>query len=64
MSNELVPYKNELIFYTKPDGNVRVEVMYSDETFWLTQKQISELFGVGIRIISEHLQGIFGSGEL
>jgi hypothetical protein len=64
MSNELVPYKNELIFYTKPDGNVRVEMMYSDETYWLTQKQIAELFGVDIRSVSEHLQGIFASGEL
>ncbi len=64
MSNELIPFKNELLIYTTPTSTVRVEVMYSDETFWLTQKQIAELFGADIRTISEHLKKIFSSGEL
>ena len=39
MSNEIVPYENEIIFYTTPDGGVRVEVIYSEESFWLSQKK-------------------------
>jgi len=38
--------ESEIIFYTTEDGNVRVEVFYQDETFWLTQKKLAELFGV------------------
>jgi hypothetical protein len=41
-----------------------VEVHFQDETFWLTQKRMAELFGVDVRTISEHLQSIFESGEL
>ena len=64
MSSELVPYENELIVYTTPEGNVRVNILYSDESFWLTQSQIAELFGVNVRTVSEHLQSIFKSNEL
>jgi len=64
MSGELVPYENELIVYTTPEGNVRVNILYSDESFWLTQSQIAELFGVNVRTVSEHLQSIFKSNEL
>ena len=39
MSNEIVPYANEIIFYTTPEGNIRVEVIYSEESFWLSQKK-------------------------
>lgn len=64
MSNEIVPQGNDIIFYSTPEGNVKVEVVFQDETFWMTQKQIAELFGVEISTISEHLQGIFADGEL
>jgi hypothetical protein len=64
MGKELVPQNNELIIYSTPDGTVKVEVTYQEETFWLTQKQIAGLFGVDVRTVNEHLKHIFNSGEL
>ncbi|XZE20315.1 hypothetical protein SH449x_000182 [Pirellulaceae bacterium SH449] len=58
------PSEGELIFYQTPEGNVRVEVLYEMETFWLNQKRIAELFGVRVRTISEHLSNIYEAGEL
>ena len=55
---------NEIILYQGSDGNVRVEIFFEDETFWLNQKRISELFGKDIRTISEHLNNIYSEGEL
>jgi hypothetical protein len=55
---------SDIILYSSPDGNVRVEVIYSGETFWLTQKRMAELFGVEIPAISKHLKNIFETGEL
>lgn len=56
--------KSDFLLYTSPDGDVRVEVFFQDETVWLTQKRMSELFGVDVRTINEHLRNIFDSGEL
>ena len=58
------PVEGQALIYATPDGSVRVEVLYRDETFWLSQRRMAELFGVDIRTVSEHLQSIFGSGEL
>lgn len=55
---------SDIILYSSPDGNVRVEVIYSGETYWLTQKRMAELFGVEIPAISKHLKNIFETGEL
>jgi hypothetical protein len=55
---------NQLIFYTTPRGNVKVEVVYESETFWLSQKRMAELFGVDVRTVNEHLKNIFATGEL
>lgn len=55
---------NEFLLYSTPDGDVKVEVFFSDENIWLTQKKLALLFGVDVRTISEHLQNIFISGEL
>ncbi len=54
----------EFLLYTTPHGGVKVEVLLNNETLWLTQKRISELFGVGIPAISKHLKNIFDSNEL
>jgi hypothetical protein len=54
----------EFLLYTAPNGDVKVEVLLSGETIWLTQKRISELFGVGVPAISKHLDNIYDSGEL
>ena len=64
MHNELVPQENEIIFYTTPDGKVSVEVLFQEETFWLSQKRMADLFGVEVNTINYHLKEIFSSGEL
>lgn len=58
------PIQGELILYETPEGTVRVEVAYEDETFWLNQRRIAELFGVEVHTVNYHLKEIFGSGEL
>ncbi|MGK5095482.1 virulence RhuM family protein [Deltaproteobacteria bacterium TL4] len=55
---------SELILYSSPEGNIRVEVIYSGETFWLPQKRMAELFGVDRSVITKHLQNIFTTNEL
>ncbi len=56
--------ENKFILYTTPDGEIKVDVFLQDETIWLTQKQMSELFGIEINTINYHLKEIFKSGEL
>ena len=48
----------EIIFYSSPEGDRKVEVMYQDENFWLTQKGIAQLFSVKVPAISKHLNNI------
>lgn len=54
----------EFLLYTAPNGEIKVEVLLSNETIWLTQKRMAELFGVGVPAISKHLENIFDSNEL
>ena len=56
--------KAEIIIYTSPQGNVKIEVFLKDETVWLTQKKMSELFGVDRTVITKHLGNVFQEGEL
>ena len=56
--------ESEIIFYQGDDGNVKIEVFYHNETFWMTQKKIAELFGVQRPAITKHLRNIFEEGEL
>lgn len=60
MDNEI----EKFILYTAPTGEVRVDVYLEDETVWLTQKAMAELFGVVKSTISEHLSNIFKEKEL
>jgi len=55
---------SEIILFSSSDGSVRIEVVYSGETFWLTQKRMAELFDVEIPAISKHLKNIFDTSEL
>jgi len=64
MSNENEHLNGDIILYTTDTGNIKVEVLFSDETFWLTQKRIALLFGVDVRTINEHLKNIFKAHEL
>ncbi|MFA5033486.1 MAG: virulence RhuM family protein [bacterium] len=54
----------EFLLYTTPNGKVKVEIFLRDETLWLTQKRMADLFGVGIPAINKHLKNIFENGEL
>lgn len=56
--------KNKIILYQEEDRNVSVDVVYNDETFWLTQKSMAELFDVTKQSISYHLNNIFKENEL
>ena len=55
--------KGEIVLY-QPDESIRLEVRLEDETVWLTQQQIADLFGVKQPAISKHLKNIFKDGEL
>ncbi|ABQ04124.1 virulence RhuM family protein [Flavobacterium johnsoniae] len=56
--------ETKFIIYSQPSGNVRIDVFLQDETVWLTQKTMSELFDTTTQNITTHLKNIFGSGEL
>jgi len=57
--------KNQILFYSSNDtSNLRIEVRFEDETIWLTQAQIAELFATQRPAITKHLKNIFDSGEL
>lgn len=58
------PQQSDIIFYNTPTGDVKIEVVFNDETFWLTQKRMAELFGVEVPAINKHLSNIYETGEL
>ncbi|MBI9067751.1 MAG: virulence RhuM family protein [Salinivirgaceae bacterium] len=62
-TTDLQQFSNFVIFQTE-DGKVNIDVFFKDETLWLTQKRIAELFEKGRSTISEHLKKIFADGEL
>ena len=64
MKQENTPQSSDIIFYSSPEGDVKIEVFFNDETFWLTQKKMSELFGVESHTITYHLKEIYKSAEL
>src|SRR5579863_9174114 len=64
MGDEPIPRAGEILLYTTPNNQVRVEVYYLEETFWLTLNRMAELFGSSKQVISYHLQNIFESNEL
>ena len=55
---------NEIILYQSGNQSVHIEVRFKDETVWLTQAQIAELFGIQRPAITKHLKNIYKSGEL
>jgi len=56
--------ESEIILYSTPKGNVKIEIRFEGETFWLTQKKLAELFDVEVNTINYHLKEIFKTGEL
>ncbi|RJQ14661.1 MAG: hydroxyacid dehydrogenase [Nitrospiraceae bacterium] len=63
-NKEQVPIQSELILYQTEDGKTRIEVKLQDETVWLTQKLMADLFQKDVRTINEHIKNIFEEGEL
>jgi hypothetical protein len=61
---EPVEPQSSIIIYTTPDGQAKLQVKVKDETVWLTQKQMSELFNCSTDNIGLHLKNIFKEGEL
>ena len=63
---QLVPYDGfaEFLLYKSPGGEVTIDVLLQNETIWLPQKKIAELFDVNVPAISKHLKNIFSEEEL
>ena len=66
MSDELLPAVpgGEFLLYQTEDGRTRLEVRFKDETVWLTQAQLSDLFQRERSVITKHIRNIFEEGEL
>ena len=62
-NQQFAPNNGEIVLYN-PDDTIRLEVRMNDETVWLTQQQIADLFGVNQPAISKHIANIYKSGEL
>lgn len=62
--DNLVPIQDEIVLYQSEDGNVKVDVLFQDETVWLTIDQMCLLFGKSRSTINEHILNIYQEGEL
>ncbi len=63
-NKDILPQEADFLLYTTPEGKIRVDVLFQDETVWLTQKRMAELFDIDVRTVSEHIQNILKSEEL
>lgn len=63
MSSDSAPQSGILLYQTE-DGRTRIQCRFEDETVWLTQKLMAELFQKDVRTINEHIRNIFEEGEL
>lgn len=63
MPDDAAP-NSSIILYQTEDGRTRIECRFENETIWLTQALIAELFQITVPTVNEHLKGIYGDGEL
>ena len=65
-TKKLPPAKqpDEFILYQTEDGNSRIQIRLENETVWLTQRQIADLYQLNVNTISRHIKVIFDEGEL
>jgi len=61
---QVATQSSPVVLYTTDDGRVTVRVVFANETFWLTQKTMAELFDVNVPAVSKHLKNIYTDGEL
>ncbi|MCX6277340.1 MAG: virulence RhuM family protein [Bacteroidetes bacterium] len=67
MKNKNLPIQSgftEILLYTTPNGKVKVEIYLQNETIWLTQQKIADLFGVDRSVVTKHLANIYAENEL
>ena len=64
MPDKPAPPTGEIVLYQTEDGRTRVECRFVDETLWLSQALIAELFQKDVRTVNEHLQNIYEEGEI
>ncbi|MEK7518339.1 MAG: RhuM family protein, partial [Patescibacteria group bacterium] len=64
MAKELRLPESDFLLYTTPAGDVRVDVLFSDESVWLTQKRMAELFETTPQNITIHLKNLYAEGEI
>ncbi len=58
------PPESSILLYQTEDGRTRIQCRFENETIWLTQALIAELFQVSVPTVNEHLKGVFAEGEL
>jgi hypothetical protein len=63
-SYEGVKEKGEILIYSSDDGITKIDVKLEDETVWLTQQQMADLYHTSKSNVSEHITNIFKEGEL
>lgn len=56
--------KGKIVLYSVGGSNIYVDVVFMDEAFWMTQKALAELFGIGVAAVSKHIKNIFEDEEL
>lgn len=64
MTTDVSPPQSSIILYQTEDGRTRVQCRFENETIWLTQALIAELFQVTVPTVNEHLKGLFADGEV
>lgn len=62
--NDETPPQASMILYQTEDGRTRIQCRFEDDTLWLTQAQIAELFQKDVRTINEHLKNLYAEDEL
>ena len=63
MDNDETP-SSEIILYQTEDGRTRIQCRFENESIWLTQKLMAELFQKDVRTINENIQNVFAEAEL
>ncbi|MBF0629164.1 MAG: virulence RhuM family protein, partial [Magnetococcales bacterium] len=64
MTSNTLPPAGKILLYQTEDGRTRLQVVLDNQTLWLNQKQLTELFGKSKATISEHIAHVFEDGEL
>ena len=59
-----MPTENQIEIYQANDGSTQINLQFQEDTVWLTQVQMAELFGKGRTTITEHIQNVFSENEL